>query len=59
MPKPQFDYEARRSEGLRINFDHLGRFNVHPVHDTWPYFAFHSHRNAAAGIQSYALGLMP
>lgn len=47
MSKPPYDYEARRSVGLRFNFDQLGFFNVHPKISTWAFFAFRPHQNAA------------
>lgn len=30
VPKSRYDYEARRSIGLRVNFDHLGFSKGHP-----------------------------
>lgn len=57
-------YEGGRSEGLRINLEHLGFSNAHAVtsHGTRPFFFFFSfglHRNAAAvtGIRSRDLGI--
>lgn len=38
--------EARHSWGLRINFNHLGFSNMHPMHGTW--VLLHFARNAAA-----------
>lgn len=31
VPEPRFDYQARRSEGFRLNFEHLGFLNVQPM----------------------------
>lgn len=39
VPKPRFD-ESRRSGGLSINFDHLGIFNVPPMHGMWTFLHF-------------------
>lgn len=45
MPKLPFDYEACHIEGLRINFDHLGFFNVHQMHGTQAFLHFTFSKN--------------
>lgn len=40
MLQLRYDCEARRSGGQRINFDHVGFYNVYPTHGTWAFLHF-------------------
>lgn len=49
------DNETRRSGVLHINYDYMKFFDVHLYISTHVFFAFRSHKNAAAIAESWTL----